>query len=184
MHPALFLQTLNPSLAERVAKNPKTFLSWHKLALTTIGMKLENTFRPSFLLPNEKITLDAVKTLKSRLGAMLLNKNNLMLPMTEKQFLDFKNYCLEELVFYHGNQFLTGAPFFPGGIPTFIPFQWGNLFGVARNSVSSSEKSVKGNILIYFEDMRDRELDRCVEEYLHNIQKDTSDEQKRFSCQL
>lgn len=173
MHSTLFLKTFNPSLAKRVAKNPKTFLSWHQLALSTIGMKLEKQNPSNFLIPNEKITPDAIRTLKARLGAMLMNKtSSIVLSMSPQQFFDFKKCSLEELVFYHGNQFLTGAPFFPGGIPPFIPFQWGNLFGVAKSSILSSEKSVKGNILIYFEDMRERELDRCVEDYMLNVSKE------------
>jgi hypothetical protein len=186
MHSTLFLKTFNPSLAKRMAKNPKTFLSWHQLALTTIGVKLEKQNPANFLIPNEKITPEAIKTLKTRLGAVLMNKSSsVVLSMSPQQYFDFKKCSLEELVFFHGNQFLTGAPFFPGGIPTFIPFQWGNLFGVAKSSVLASEKSVKGNILIYFEDMRERELSRCVEDYLLNISKDDiAAEQKPHSYQI
>ena len=60
---------------------------------------------------------------------------------TKEDFETFKKVVCEELILTHGNQLLTGAPFYPGGIPYTLFFQWGNLFGVAKSVVHPDEKA-------------------------------------------
>ena len=127
----------------------------------------ENKYHTSFLLPHEIVNHEAIKLLKKRLQLMLLNqpKKSATLNVTPKQFLEFKETGMQELIFWHGNQLLTGASMFPGGTPPVLFFQWGNFFGVVKYVVLAEEKSLKANLLIYFEDRQDRELDQCVQDY-------------------
>lgn len=119
-----------------------------------------------FLSPHEILNKEDIAKLKKRLKILLSDKNkHVQIKITPQQFLDFKKLNYNELILYHGNQFLTGAPFFPGGIPHIIFFQWGNLFGVAKYVMLAEERSLKSNVLIYFEDMLERLLDECVDDY-------------------
>lgn len=109
----------------------------------------------------------------------ILLKNKLMhvhLNMSLKQFMQFKMVGMNELIFWHGNQFLTGAPFYPGGIPTYVFFQWGNLFGVVKYNIVSGEKAVLGNLLICIEEMHERYFSQCIADYTHQLK---SQEQAR-----
>lgn len=121
----------------------------------------------SFLLHHEHIDAEESKALKKRLQMMLQDgkKTRIKFTITPNQFLELKNHAVPSLIFYHGNQFLTGAPFYLGGIPHVIFFQWGNYFGVAKYHVLPDEKALKSNVLIYFEDMQERDLLQCVDDF-------------------
>ncbi len=127
----------------------------------------------SFLSPNDTIDHDSVKRLKHRLEILLANSSShVELKLKPADFLQFRALTYDELILYHGNQFLTGAPFFQGGIPQLIYFQWGNLFGVAKYVVLAEEKSLKSNVLIYFEDLQERNLQDCVYQYNLKLQEE------------
>ena len=122
----------------------------------------------SFLLRHEKLNLADIAQLKRRLQLLVKDKNaKVEFLMTPTQFSQFKFLNYRELILFHGNQFLTGAPFIPGGVPHLIYFQWGNLFGVAKYMVMPEEKALKTNVLIYFEDISDRQFVECIYQYNH-----------------
>src|SRR5690606_35947581 len=98
--------------------------------------------------------------------------------MSPSDFLSFRAMTTDELILYHGNQLLTGAPFFPGGVPQLIYFQWGNLFGVAKYVVIAEEKALKSNVLIYFEDRHERLLQDCVYQYNQKLQHESHHQQR------
>jgi len=120
----------------------------------------------SFILPHEILNKEDVAKLKKRIKLLLDEKNkHVEIKITPAQFLEFKKANYRELILYHGNQFLSNAPFIHGGIPHIIYFQWGNLFGVAKYVVLAEERALKSNVFIYFEDMHDRLLEQCVNDY-------------------
>lgn len=124
----------------------------------------------SFRFPKQKINQVTTRQIKQTIQTLLKSKlDHVDLKMTLEQFAQFKYVGINELIFWHGNQFLTGAPFQPGGIPYIIYFQWGNLFGVVKFQILPEEKALKGNVLIYFEDMSNRNLYECVKEYEHKL---------------
>jgi hypothetical protein len=127
----------------------------------------------TFILPNELLNKESIKSLKRRLILLLQSKNkNVQLKFTVEHFQELMSLAYGELILYHGNQLITGAPFFQGGIPHVVYFQWGNLFGVAKYVVLPDEKNQKGNVMIYFEDMADRLLNDCVDQYNHKYEND------------
>lgn len=139
----------------------------------------------SFLLPHEKLNPNEVTQLKRRLDIFLKSQgSHVEFRLTPEEFTLLKQAGYPELILYHGNQFLTGAPFHPGGIPHIIFFQWGNSFGVAKYVVMAEEKSLKSNVLIYFEDMQDRYLDQCVKDYIHKHQLELRAESTQLQQQL
>ena len=124
----------------------------------------------SFLMHRDRFDAQAAKDLKRRLGLLLTDKGQrIKLKISPKQFQEFKNTAVPSLILYHGNQFLTGAPFHLGGIPHVVFFQWGNLFGVAKYVVLAEEKALKSNVLVYFENMHERYLERCVEDFMKDM---------------
>jgi hypothetical protein len=158
------------------------FLLRHEKALSHYGLDplLKYYLKPyyrkyadhhSFLLHQEEITEKSAKELRNRLQLILegKKKQRIKLAVTPEQFLQFKNAAVPSLILYHGNQFLTGAPFYLGGIPHVVFFQWGNLFGVAKYIILPDEKALKSNVLIYFEDMYDRNLQQCVDDFKHDL---------------
>lgn len=122
----------------------------------------------SFIVPPQNITHLTTQQIKRSVQNLLKTRiGHVDLQMTLAQYAQLRSVGMNELIFWHGNHFLTGAPFFPGGIPYVIYFQWGNLFGVVKFQVLPEEKVLKGNLLVYFEDMEDRSLYQCVREYEH-----------------
>lgn len=162
------------------------FLRWHQRALSSsiadpvLKYYLKSTRKQpqqklSVLFPKQKINDLTFQQIKQRVHTVL--KNNLShtdLKMTMQQYLQFKAAGIDELIFWHGNQFLTGAPFFAGGLPYVVYFQWGNLFGVVKFQVLSEDKALKGNVLIYFEDMQERYLSQCVADYTKHLQQSST----------
>lgn len=193
MRPTLYLHPIHGSSTailrsffdgKPLSSDQLNFLDWHQHELSNacydpilnyyLSSRHHKThqFHGTFLLPHEEMNLEAIQSLKQRILASLSQKHkSVVFTLTQKQFLEFKTYTINELIFWHGNQFLTGAPFFPGGIPPVIYFQWGNLFGVVKYVVLPSEKTLKANLLVYFEDMEERDLDQCVHEYQNQMEK-------------
>lgn len=125
----------------------------------------------SFLLPHEKLNAESIKELKLRIQILIEEKNAfIQFPMKPDQFLQLREISVNELIFYHGNHFLTGAPFYPGGIPHVLFFQWGDLFGVAKYLILLHEKAPCSNVLMYFEKRNKRQLDQCVYAYHHAVE--------------
>lgn len=173
------------------------FLDWHstelsnpkldpvlKYYLETLRKKREQRFKTSFLVPHEQINKEDIQKLKKRLQIFLKEKNShVVIPVTPKQLEDFQAIASEELIYYHGNQYLTGAPFFAGGIAPMIYFQWGNFFGVVKYCVLPEEKSLKANIMIYFEDMQDRDMNQFVKDYAYHLQRDVQLQHEMLAIQ-
>lgn len=115
---------------------------------------------------NKKFDRASIEQFKRHLTSLLGERNSqVQIKMKPEQFLQMRALTTDELILYHGNQFLTGAPFYYGGQPHTLFFQWGNLFGVAKYVVLAEEKALKSNLLIHFEGMHERFLEQCVHEY-------------------
>lgn len=147
------------------------FLQWHhqRLSSPRLTPLLRYYQIPkktgSFLLP-QNLNKPNITNLKKRLELTLqVLHHGFELELTADQFKDLKKLATPELVFYHGNPYLTGAPLFPGGVPHIDFFQWGNLYGIVKYEFSMGEKEIEGNILVYFEDMQERSLEECIKEY-------------------
>lgn len=162
------------------------FLAWHEKTLSSHQMDpvfkyyLKNYRHPhhSFLLPRDKLDKTEVARLKHRLEILLSGTtDHLELHLSPSDFLAFRALTINELILYHGNQLLTGAPFIPGGIPQFIYFQWGNLFGVAKYVMVADEKALKSNVLVYFEDRQERLLDECVHQFNLKLKHENQNQQ-------
>lgn len=160
--------------------NQLNFLDWHERTLSNPRFdpvlkyylkhyRHQHEAEHSFLMPSENFTKAEVATFKRRLSLLLQNTHHVELKMKPEHFLKFRAVTTQELILYHGNQLLTGAPFHQGGIPQLIFFQWGNLFGVAKYVVLAEERALKSNVLIYFEDRHDRYLQECVLEYVRHL---------------
>jgi hypothetical protein len=168
------------------------FLAWHERTLSNprfdpvLKYYLKHYHRPytqehSFLSPSDKMDKESIARLKRKLNIFLNNtSSHLELKMKPEDFAQFRSLTYDELIYFHGNQFLTGAPFYPGGIPQIIYFQWGNLFGVAKYVVLAEERALKSNVLIYFEDRYERHLQECVYAYHHHM-KDEIKQQLRLA---
>jgi len=193
--PTLILQPLHDTtgaivksfiLGKPLAPDQVNFLDWHRNQLSdpTFDPILKyylksphhyhNNLQASFLLPHEKMNRESIALLKKRLGVMLQAnpQHRVVISLTQEQLLKFKKYTIQDLIFWHGNQFLTGAPFYPHGTPPLILFQWGNYFGIVKYVVIAGEKAVMGNLLLYVEEMQERSLDRCVFDYQKQMDKD------------
>ncbi|MHB1946512.1 MAG: hypothetical protein ACYCQI_00175 [Gammaproteobacteria bacterium] len=134
--------------------------------------------RGSFLLHDEIINHEAIQKLKERIKLFLQQKAKVAIPLNQNQFLKFLELTMNELIFWHGNQLLTGAPMYPGGIPPVIFLQWGNYFGIVKYLVLSGEKALKANLMIYFQDMQERNLEQCVAGYQLQLEQERKAQDK------
>ncbi len=174
------------TLGKPLTPDQVNFLDWHQAQLSNPEFDPilkyylksrsdhQNNLHASFLLPHEKMNRESIALLKKRLAIMLQAnpEHRVVMSLTQEQLLKFKEYTIQDLIFWHGNQFLTGAPFYPGGTPPLILFQWGNYFGIVKYVVIAGEKAVMGNLLLYFEDRQERSLDRCVSDYQKHMATD------------
>lgn len=160
------------------------FIHSHEKALsdfTYTGLKkwaLKDYYRhqneQSYLLHQETLDAAAVNALKRRLAILLQDSTaSLTFSMRPEQFLQLRAMTTDELILYHGNQFITGAPFYSGGLPHVLYFQWGNLFGVAKYVVLAEEKALRSNVLIYFENRHERYLEQCILDYRNKMHEPT-----------
>lgn len=153
------------------------YVAWHQKQLSSPqfdliykyyidAAKKKNTAEASFLLSSKEFTLESVNQLKKRVNLVLQNNStHFELHLTPHQFLQFRALTTNELIFWHGNQLLHGASFFPGGIPPVLYFRWGNLFGVLLYVFTASPQELNSKALLHFENRLDRSLDQCVEDY-------------------
>ncbi len=147
------------------------FLNWHYAQLSSPHLdpllRYYRAPRASFLLPaNTVLTPTIIAHFKKRLALMLHHvAHGVEVKLTPPQFQALKTLTGDALIFYHGNHYLTGALFFPGGVAHVDYFQWGNLYGVVKYEFLMGETEVEGNILVYFEDMEERLLEECVKDY-------------------
>lgn len=191
--PKLILQPNHSSTTEILKKfamnkplncSELNFMTWHQKKLSSQSFdpvykyyiesaKKNSKYNKSFLLPTGNLTNESNKHLKERLQLFVTGENNYaLIKFTAHQFLQFKELNDEELIFWHGDQFLADAPFFPGGIPPIVHFQWGNLHGIVKQVIMAEEKELKANLFIYFEDLYDQTLDQCVTQYQQKIAND------------
>lgn len=161
-----FLEGKPLSAAER------DYIFWHSPQLSNtrfdslLRYYLHRKSIGSFLLPTLEINEALIKQLKRRLKYMLDHLHHgVEVHMTPEQFQAFRLIIDNELIYYHGNQSLTGAPYFSGGLPHIIYFQWGNYLGVVKYQILPGEKYLKANLLIYFEDLEERLLNQAVKDY-------------------
>lgn len=155
------------------------FVEWHQQQLNSAefdpvykyyieSAKKKHAVSKSFIL-SEQFNAESIKQFKKRLNLFLQQKTSVIFSLTQEQFEKFKELNIHELIFLHGDQLLTNAPFIPGGLPPVIYFQWGNLFGVVKYVILAGEKALKANLLIYFEDSQERNLDQCVLDYQNKL---------------
>lgn len=164
--------------------NQLNFIYRHEKALSALGLDpvlkyyLKHFYNQasdhqSFLMHRENFNAKAAKELKRRLSLLLQGAKNkkerIKLKLTAKQFQELKNSAYPALIFYHGNHMMTGAPFYLGGIPHVVFFQWGNLFGVAKYVVLAEEKALRSNLMVHFELIHERTLSECVKDFNHDM---------------
>lgn len=178
---ALIFKTIYASLADAkplssqewnfIYQHQRTLSSYYFDPVLSYYLKNQNRFHSkSFLLPTEKLTKDSTKKLKKRLQLLLQTKPSINMQTTGRQLKHFGRLNAKSLIFYHGNQFLTGAPFQLGGVPHTIFFQWGNLFGVAKYQILPGERILSSNVMVHFELLKERKLEQAVSEYQSNHQ--------------
>jgi hypothetical protein len=180
----------NPSIKRRLISYH--YLEWYQHQLSSrdfdpilkyylASNKVHEKHRANFLLPHEILNEQDMVQLKKRIQLFLKQKKDrVILPFTHQQLQQFKQLGAKELIFWHGNQYLTGAPHFPGGIPPVLFFQWGNFFGIVKYVVLAEEKALKANILVYFEDRQERNLNECVKAYQHEMQQELNLQKEIF----
>lgn len=190
MQPTLSLHPIHASSAEilkcfatgkPLSAEQINFLDWHAKELSNenydpivryyLDSEKRKTKKTSFLLRYEIINSDAINDLKLRILASLNDKNDhVEIQLTEQQFMQFKQNAGYDLLYWHGNQFITGPYLYPTRIPPMIYLSWGNFFCVIRYVALAIGKQLKPQMILYIEKKLDRTLDQCVLEYNDKIQ--------------
>lgn len=134
--------------------------------------KLDLLKRPLWLTDSLQ-NANSLQQLATKINLLLrYQPQGVTIRFTTAQFLQFKTAIkihtyqptLQDLIYWYGNQMLTGAPFIPGGVPRLDYFQWGNLYGIVKFHELIGEKVHEGNILIYFEQLQDRQAEQFVQQ--------------------
>ncbi len=189
MKPTLILQPIHNSSADMIktfaqgkslSHEQMNFLAWHEQELSSNALdplikyyleseKKRRKHFGNFLLPHEELNAEDIKKLKERIRATLKDKySHAAVEMTEKQYFQFKKYAELELIYWTGQEFTSGARFYAGGVLPAIYFQWAEFFGVWKYAMLHEEKRLRNTSVIYFEAMRNRDLNQCVEDYKRN----------------
>jgi hypothetical protein len=122
---------------------------------------------PKTFVISKNLNRSFLGNLRSKIIYSLKDSHDIRVQLSSKQFFQFKSLLYNELIFFHGNQILTGAPYFTGGVPHVDFIQWGNLFGVIKYEELVGESALDGNILIHFEEMANLKFEQCIELYFH-----------------
>lgn len=169
------------------------YLDWHRIELSNSKLdpilkyylksshnKEQQDLHTSLLLPHAILNRDAIASLKKRIDAMIKQSATASanVVLSKRQFLSFRRYTIQDLIFWHGNQFLTGAPFYLGGIHHVIYFQWGNYFGIIKLMNIPGERAGTGNLLLHFEELKERTLEQCVFQYQKHEQEQIKVQEK------
>lgn len=199
MKPTLVLQPIHNSSADMLrcfaegkplSTDQMNFLEWHEVELSSAALdplikyyleaqKRRRKHMGNFLLPHEELNFEDIKKLKDRIHATLKDKySHAAVEMSEKQYLKFKKYAESELIYWTGNEFTSGAKFYVGGVMPAIFFQWAEFFGVWKYAMIHADKQFRAKHIIYFEEMRNRDLNQCVNEYKQHQQNEILLQQK------
>ncbi|MBI5447385.1 MAG: hypothetical protein HY939_01480 [Gammaproteobacteria bacterium] len=147
------------------------FLQWHHRQidnpkLTPLLRYYQLSKQAGSFLLHDLLDKPCIDRLKKRLELTLdVLHHGVELALTPEQVEALKTLATPELVFHHGNAYLTGAPLFHGGVIHVDFFEWGNLFGVVKYEFEMGENEVGGNVLIYFEDKLERTMEACILDY-------------------
>jgi len=160
-------------------------LDWHEKELSSklldplLKYYLHNNknkhkkYHGTFLLPHEELNLEAIIKLKKRIDLVLKdNYSHLVLELSDKQVMQFKRLTHNEIIYWQGNEFVSGAKYYVGGIMPAIFFQWREYFCILKHSLIHDRNALQNINALYFEPIRDRTLEQCVKEYNCNLQKD------------
>jgi len=121
-------------------------------------------------LPKHNLTDAGFQQVKHNIHTLLSHHlSHVDLEMSNEQFLKFKSLGLHEIVFWHGNSLMPGTVFHHGGAPYRLYFQWGRLFGVVKFHILSCGKTVEGKVIIYLENMYERNLLECIKSYSQQL---------------
>jgi hypothetical protein len=191
MRPTITLQPTHNSSADMLrcfasgtplSPEQLNFLEWHEHELSNQLLdpviryyleslkKRKRDYRTSFLLPHEIINRESIQQLKKRIDIFLKEKKrHAVIQLTKKEYELFKYYIQQELVIWHGNPTKAPIPFFPQGIPAVLYFKWGHVFCAVKYVAVPDGNMLRSNILVYFEDMDNRDLNQCVYDYNLNF---------------
>lgn len=187
MRPSLLLQPIHNSSADilrcfaedkPISNEQLNFLYWHQAQLTNANFdpvlhyflssikRKEQKFRKGFLLHHEILNFDAIEALKKRLRETLQTpKDYLTIHLTNKQLLQFREIIKHDVSYYHASQLISSNLFYPRGVPPVLYFCWGKIFGVIKYVIPTNLDRIELNAVVYFENMDNRNLDKCVEDY-------------------
>lgn len=200
MKPTLVLQPIHNSSTDIMKSfiegkplscDQLNFLTWHENELNSeafdplikyyIESQKKRCKKASFLLPHEELNADDIKKLEERIRANLKNTySHVAVEMNEKQYSQFKRHAMAELIYWNGQEFISGARFYVGGVMPAIYFQWAEFFCVWKYAMLHEEKRLRHTSMIYFEALRNRNLNQCVNEYKAHQQQETLYQQKLF----
>lgn len=146
----------------------------HRYVTKFSSNKLDEIYR-YYALFNQKTPNAAKKryslvspfTLKQDVANALEHTPSYQIHVNPSQLAQLKLLLIHELIFLHGNQYLTGAPFFAGGVPHIDFFQWGNYYGVIKYEEILGESALDANILIHFVKKQDESLLEFAKQYQH-----------------
>lgn len=205
MRPTLLLQPIHSSSSDilrsfaedkPISLEQVNFLYWHQAQLSNANYdpilnyylhsikKKQIKFRNGFLLQHEILNFDAIEALKKRLSESLKTpEDHAVIQLTHKQLLQFKELTHHAISYYHSSQLISANLFYPRGVPPVLYFCWGKIFGVIKYVIPIDVDKIELNAIIYFENMENRNLDKCVEDYNFRLQNDIDSQKKIMTNQ-
>lgn len=143
----------------------------------------QSKFRETFLLKDEILNFEAIQALKKRLlEALKTQKDHLVVPMSLQQLNKFRKLNENTIHYYHSNILIAAHFFYPRGVPPVIYFSWGKYFGVIKYVISAYLSKIETSVLVYFENMENRNLNQCINDYSQQL-KDNIELQKEMMYQ-
>lgn len=144
---------------------------------------LQHKLEPDKALPlklsEQKLTSASFQQVRQNIHLLLRNHfSHVDLEMSPEQFQQFKALGLEELQFWHGDNYLLGSVFHHAGLPYRLYFQWGRMFGVVQLHLHVNGKHVEGKVFIFVQDMHQKTLKECIDAYTHQLKEQEKPEQQ------
>jgi hypothetical protein len=168
-------------VAHKLDQSLKKYLSTKKMDVTS----------NYFLFHKKRLKAADIKTFYNTVKKLLKKTTHVIYRLTALQFDTIKslfdvyarNVGDQLVIYWHGNQTITGAPLVLGGHQHVEYFQWGNLYGIVKYQKLPGEEINTSNLLIYFENRRERNFKQCLDELLLRLQKNTQPQLAKISVQ-
>jgi hypothetical protein len=128
----------------------------------------------SFIAADDLLSRESVQRFKEKLETLLKNQHHgVMVKFTGEQLHNLmSNAQIEHIIYFDNNKLVVESPIFRGKRVHAYFFQVGNIVGIIRYELVKDALKSETDALVYFEELRKRELTEYIHEFYRKYNED------------